>query len=125
MSHLETKRITPENLSQEGVLFDVPMTMLPGRVALCMYPPRTQSDGGILLGGQEGAVGSKYQPDFGIVACSGVDEVHVGQTVTVKPYDGVWLTHREFSWIPEGRQVRIYPTQGESWSDSIEAVYEL
>ena len=89
-----------------------------------MFPARTQTDGGILLDGQEGAVGSKYQPDFGIVAKSGVLDLPEGEAVCVKPYDGMWLTHRDYDWIPEGRQVRIYGVH-DAWHDSIEAVIEL
>ena len=120
MAHLTAKRITPEDMDPAQVLFDVPMIPLPGRVIVCMYPAREKSDGGILLEGQESAVGSKYQPDFGVVASSGVSELKRGDIVGVKPYDGMWINHTDADWVPEKRQVRIYKD-----SDSIEIKVEM
>lgn len=117
-------------MAYEVETFPVPMIPLPGRVLVIMAPPRTQSDGGILLEGQECAIGSKHQPDFGIVAGltygKGLspEQLKPGDKVFVKPLDGAWLTHRECDWIPDGRQLRIYPTPGDSWADGIECKVE-
>ena len=126
MAHLTAKRITPESWDTEGVLFSVPMTPLRGSVIVCMFLPRTQSDGGILLEGQDGAHGSKYQPDYGVVARSGVDELPEGSIVQLRPYDGLQFTHRDYDWIPEGRILGLYGrVAGDHWTDSVEAVIEI
>ena len=124
--HLTATRITPPSWDTEGVGFDVPIKCLPGEVMVCMYPAREASDGGILLEGQHGAHGSKWQPDFGIVAKSSVQDVKPGDIVMVKPYDGLQFTHRDYDWIPEGRILGLYGrVAGDHWTDSVEAVIEL
>jgi co-chaperonin GroES (HSP10) len=125
--HQQNKRITPESWDTAGVLFDVKMAPLPGAVIVCMYPPRTQTEGGILLEGQEAAEGSKYQPDYGVVRSVGKGvNLEPGTVVMVRPYDGAWFGHRDYAWIPEGRQMRMYGRGigGDAWDDSIEAVVE-
>ena len=126
----ESQRVTPTDW--EVPIFPVPMIPLPGRVFVIMAPPRLKSDGGIYLEGQDCAIGSKHQPDYGVVVDlmyspnHGLtpDRLKVDDKVFVKPFDGAWLTHRECDWIPEGRQLRIYPTPGDTWRDGIECILE-
>jgi len=50
-------------------------------------------------------------------------ELKSGMLVAVKPYTGVWFTHADFSWIPEGRVLKILGTV-EDWSENVLARVE-
>ena len=125
--HLANKRITPESWDTEGVLFDIPMAPMPGVVFIWMYPPRQKTEGGILLEGQDAAFGSKWQPDFGVVAKVGKGvSLKVGQIVQCNPMDGLRMNSAEKDWIPEGRIFALYGrVAGESWDQGVEAVVDL
>ena len=121
--HLTRLRITPADWSVDDLLFRVPWTPMPGVVFVCMYPPRTCTDAGILLEGQEASEGSKYQPDFGVVAKAGPGvRLEPGQIVMCKPYDGLQFSHRDYSFIPQGRKLHLYGrVAGDRWEESVEA----
>lgn len=94
------------------------LTMLPGRVAVLMDPvPDTFSPVGLVLA-PEGRHSGKYRPDTGTVLHCASGEIARGDRVGVAPYDGLWLRHEDYAWIPEGREVRLYGV-ADWWGNSV------
>lgn len=75
------------------------ITILPGKVAVIMDPPRLRS-GEIIIPDE---VGRKTRPDFGTVVASGIPSVAVGMRVAVRPYKGMWVEE-----LVDGYQIRFY-----------------
>lgn len=98
--------------------FEVPLRLVGASVAVCMAPVERRF--GSLELPEE--VASVRSPDFGAVAASKVSDLPVGSLVMVRPYDGLWIDSRDYPWVPEGRQLRLYGVTSD-WRDSIEAIW--
>jgi hypothetical protein len=96
------------------------IAVLPGRVAVVLDPVPECFAGSSLLTPQ-GAHAGKFRPDAGTVITSGVPDLHPGDRVLVKPYDGLWMTDRDADWVPRGREIRFYGVSA-PWYESVIAV---
>jgi hypothetical protein len=126
MAHAQHRVFTHDDRVEDPGLLNYlaeRLTMLPGRVAVFMDPvPGTFAPGGLILA-PEGKHHGKYRPDTGTVIHGYADpepglSVSRGDRVAVNPYDGLWLRHEDYDWIPEGREMRLYGV-ADWWGNSV------
>ncbi|MEI8282368.1 MAG: hypothetical protein WCG75_08180 [Armatimonadota bacterium] len=79
--------------------------VLPGRVAV-LCDPHVEQQAGILVA--PGKYKGSQDSDSGTVIASGVRTLNVGDRVGFLPMHGLRCSSDEFSWVPEGAEVRLY-----------------
>ena len=79
--------------------------VLPGRLAVLCDPPVTE-EGGILVAA--GQYSGSRNSDSGTVISSGLVQFEVGDRVGFLPMHGLRCDARNFEWVPDGMEVRIY-----------------
>lgn len=116
---VEVKAVEPHSL--EVVLkARSAVSVLPGRVAV-LCDPHVSSVSGILVA--SGKWQGSQDSDTGIVLRSGVSEIREGDRVAYLPMHGLRCTSKEFDWVPEGCEIRLYGVSCPVW-DSIVGVLE-